>query len=185
MLLSGEITEVFVFGGAPPHPPHLPRQTLGLEPIVSQAYRYNRDGTLRSREDLAQAARDLAHGKRWIAAGLELAWAGAFMDQARVIIFYDTLMSRAVRPSEPLGRGTLTPLVRYAWYLLARARIPGPYMPGTYQSLPKPPWSRWGGDDVTILENLACSRYPDKLVHITTRKQIRQLRQVRALAHFD
>jgi hypothetical protein len=179
-LLAGEFTEVFVFGGKPGvTPPH----TLGLEPIVSQAYRYNPDGTLRSRDGLAQAAQDLARGNRWIATGLEREWASAFMDRAQVIVFYDTLWTRAIRPSMPMGpRGgnPIPPLARYAWYRLAQARSRTDITIGRYRALPAPPWSHWDGDDVSALENLARDCYRDKLVHLTSRKQIRLLRRVRA-----
>ena len=181
-LLAGEFTEVFVFGGKPgvtlPH-------TLGLEPIVSQAYRYNADGTLRSRDGLAEAARDLARGDRWIATGLDPVWASEFMDRAQVIVFYDTLWIRALRPSMPMGPGggnPIAPLTRYAWFRFAQARLRSrtDTSIGVYRALPEPPWSSWHGDEVSVLEELARNLYRDKIVHLTSRKQIRLLRKVRA-----
>ena len=177
-LLAGEFTEVFVFGRWPGLT--LP-YTLGLEPILSKAYRYNADGTLRSRDDLAQAAWDLSAGKRWIATGLEPEWASAFMDRAQVIVFYDTLWTRAMRPNHPAkSRGKpIPPLPRYAWYRVAQAQTRSRTPIGVYRALPEPPWSRWDGDEVSVLEKLASSRYRDKLVHLTSREQIRPLRRVR------
>jgi len=93
------------------------------------------------------------------------------MDRARVIVFYNTLWSRAVRPSLSSTRGNLMPLARYAWYLWTGYRTRGrnPIVTGVYRTLPKPPWSHWAGDQVSVLETLARSHYRDKLVHVTSR----------------
>lgn len=42
-------------------------------------------------------------------------------------------------------------------------------------------WSLWDGDQIGRLAGTARSRYPEKLVHVTTHKQIRLLRRVRSV----
>lgn len=177
-LLAGEITEVFVFGGA--LAAKLP-QTLGLEPIMSGAFRYRPDGTLRSRPDLASAARDLAAGERWIAAGNQPEWAREFMDRAGAIVFYDGIWDRSARYGMTRGaRSGGGALLFAAWYLLARARTPRP-RPGVYQTLPEPPWGVPDRPE-TVLEKLASERFHSKLVHVTSDRQCRRLREVRVSA---
>lgn len=104
-LVSGRVTEVFVFGVADGSTlgTYLP-QTLGLEPIVCDAYKYTRSGELRSYDELVQVAQQLAEGKRWVAEGGVPIWAATFMDRAQAILFFDTFRSRLVR-SDPRQRG--------------------------------------------------------------------------------
>ncbi|HEU5331121.1 MAG TPA: hypothetical protein VFU73_00105 [Actinocrinis sp.] len=185
-LLAGEITEVFVFGT--PGVPDLSTlaafvpQTLGLEPITSAAYRYAADGTLRDQEQLGAVARELAATTRWIAEGLETHWAAAFIERAGAVLFFDTPWARAVRPSDPLGRGgkTFAVLLRRLWYNRAARRFPTEAdSDGSYQPPPAPAWSTWQGDSISELEQFVVANAPQKLVHVVSRDQIRHLRALR------
>ena len=98
--VAGYISEVFVFGGDRSRMStlglYLP-QTLCLEPIACDAYRYGIDGVARSDAELVRIARQLAAGKRWIAEGTPSFWARPFMDRAQAIIWFDTVSSRLSR----------------------------------------------------------------------------------------
>jgi hypothetical protein len=139
-LLSGELTEVFVFGGWERNQSTLGDflpQALGLEPIVCDAYRYTPDGTPRSHDDLVHLARELAAGKCWIAEGLVPVWAATFMEQAQAILFFN------------LGWPRILIQDKQRKYPAAE------------------------------LAYLADEYFPEKLLNVTTRRQLRSLRALR------
>lgn len=139
-LVSGLLTEVFVFGSVDGSTlgDFLP-QTLGLEPISGDAYRYSSSGQLRAPEELAQLARVLSAERCWVAEGRKPEWAEPFMERSQAILYFDLGPSRMKR-----------------W---------DPRFPDR--------------KNVAILEQVATSRFPLKLLRVTTFEQVRLLRKVR------
>jgi hypothetical protein len=87
-LLAGQVTEVYVTGFEGRVTRYLP-QTLGLEPIVSNAYWYGTDGAPRSEDDLGRIARRLSAEPRWIAGGGPWCWDRHFAARAEAVLIFE------------------------------------------------------------------------------------------------
>jgi hypothetical protein len=88
-LLAGGVTEVYAPGFEGYIYP-LIRYTLGLEPIDSRAYEYDREGVPRDATELEDVARQLAAQPRWIAGGGPWFWDTHFAERAEVILVFAT-----------------------------------------------------------------------------------------------
>lgn len=86
-LLDGGVTEVYVPGFESYIYP-LMQNRLGLEPIDSRAYQYDREGVPREAAELEDVARQLAGQPRWIAGGGPWFWDAHFAERAEVILVF-------------------------------------------------------------------------------------------------
>lgn len=86
-LLDGGVTEVYVPGYEVSSFARM-RHTLGLEPIVSRSYLYDREGAPRDATELEEVARQLAAEPRWLAGGGPWFWDRHFAERAEVILVF-------------------------------------------------------------------------------------------------
>ncbi|WP_157436168.1 hypothetical protein [Actinospica robiniae] len=84
-LLDGGVTEVYVPGYETSTYGHM-RTTLGLEPIVSRPYLYDREGVPRDAAELEEVARQLAAEPRWLAGGGPWFWDRHFAERAELVL---------------------------------------------------------------------------------------------------
>jgi hypothetical protein len=122
-------------------------------------------------EDLAAEATSLAAGDRWIAEG-EI-WAGYFLARAEAIVSVETdwvaVIANPRRP-RPLDLNTVSTWIR-------RARDKRRH-PGTPDLLPIATANRSAMKPASLA--MAGDEYPEKLIRVTSRAQVRALRKVGA-----
>lgn len=180
-LLAGQVTEVYVTGFERRVERYLP-QTLGLEPVVWNAYLYDADGVPRNQDELAGIARRLSAEPRWIAGGGPWYWDRHFAERAEAIVIfelYDVVEHRNVdndmglrqafarrRQAARARRQGRTPTEQDAWHeFLAYAGPAAEH--GT----------------LTAMEYAAYEvreRYPEKTFILVDRAEKQRLRAVRA-----
>jgi len=176
-LFAGELSEIFVLGCA--LSVVLP-QTLGLEPICYQAYRYTADGMPRAGDELERLARELAASPRWIAQGDAPAWAPAFMDQAKAVLLYELYSRFGYVDTGDDPPVAVTAIVKdriHEWF--ARRRRPAEPEGELGELLTQNARVGRQRDNLTELVELARARYPEKLLRVFSTGQRRQLRALR------
>ena len=171
-LLDGEFTEVAVLRCDLAY--DLP-QTLGLEPIYVEAYQYTSDGRPRTQSEIGHIAEQLAAEKRWIMVAHWAWWAFPFLKTAQVILVFDVFGRAARAPGN--SPGALLAAAFRQWRARHRATKSGA-VGGVDFALTSIPVRR--RDPISDLIELAEAHYPDKILHVTSYEQLRQLRKVRA-----
>lgn len=175
-LLTGRVTEVFVIGGSLAI--DLP-QTLGLEPILPGAYLYTPDGIPRTGEEIAALAAELAASKRWISEGLSPLWTPAFMERAEAILLFDWPLRNAMQGNSQADPAVLAAMVSrwVAWRFNQRRASDGELT----SALDAQSWRVPRSNPVADFANLAWARFPEKVLRVKSRRQLKILRKVRAL----
>ena len=177
-LLAGRVSEVCVVGA--PISEYLP-QTLGLEPIVFDAYHYTPDGRHRPPAELDQIAAQLAASRRWITGWpAPQQWLEPFLERAEAILFMNFARDSGY-VSRDVGVNTGPSTVRTLGSLLRRRggrHADDDYFEEIIRTARPAP--RPGRRRNPVPESITV-QFASKLLTITTHDQLRQLRRVRAL----
>jgi hypothetical protein len=159
--------------------------TLGLEPVVMDAYRCDADGGLNQPDDYLRIATELAREEGWIAYAWRPEYAEVFMQAADVIVWLDDGRMRLVREAasrqvvedDPLRMLVLAVRRGVRWWRGRRSgRSEGEESATGLLELAlesKP------DDLITVLVQMSLSAFPEKLLRVSHGGQVTLLNGVR------
>ena len=96
LVLTARARRIYVFGGEIPSGRVLPN-TLGLEPVTREAYRYDSQGVPTEPHDFLRIATQLAEDEGWLTHGWGPECTDVFLRKADAIIWLDDARARLAR----------------------------------------------------------------------------------------
>jgi hypothetical protein len=181
LVLTARARRVYTFGGEIPSGRVLPN-TLGLEPVYREAYRYDSQGVPTEPHDFLRIATQLAEDEGWLTHGWGPECADVFMRKADAIIWLDDARARLARQLAQAQRQDHDLL----WMTVRRVRRAvqqrrsrrsgaaddaGHLLDFAIVTQPADPY----GAFVTMV----LSEFPEKVLRITNNEQIAALNAVR------